>query len=204
MPFQVFCALGFISIFKYFNNLNHLQKKVIFISSFVFILFNMFYYFSSYYFRFPTLYAKQWRSSDMELAYYLKSQEKDYERIIIDENSGISYSSLLFFLAFEPEGFQGNAVLENNSEGFTSVKKFGKYVFKKVDWWEDYKEGKRLIVANTDNKPSQIKPKHIIYLPVRPVAVPKKEGIVIFPYKEVGYEIVESLDGNTPKSKIFE
>jgi 4-amino-4-deoxy-L-arabinose transferase-like glycosyltransferase len=194
IPVQIFSAVGILEFYRYISGLRKTLKTAIVVISAFLIFLNILYYFTSYYFRFPIFFAKQWRYDDMKLSLYLKENAWKYNSIVIDENSGFNYPSLLFFVSYDPDQFQKSAVREYDKEGFTRVKSFGKFIFKKIDWREDYKEDHFLLIANTENKPSQIIPKDIIYLPERPVVIPDGEKLINLTSKEIGYEIVESLE----------
>src|SRR3989344_2040290 len=118
-PLIIFSALGLVKIFK-------TRYKYLFV---VFIAYTLVYYFSSYYFRFPVFYAKQWRSADKEVSLYLKSVESDYDRIIIDKEAGLVYTSILFYQKRIEESIKR---APDDSEGFSEVTSFGKYEFKEI------------------------------------------------------------------------
>jgi len=194
MPFEIFSSVGMLFIIEY---ILHIPKKKVRYAAgillFLIAVYNIFYYFSSYYIRFPVLYAKQWRYADKELALYVGNTESKYDRIIFDTNSGFIYSSFLFYTQYAPQKFQQTAQWEpDNSEGFSMVKSFGKYEFKDVDWKKDIHIPRTLIITAFDKKPNDIPVLQTFYYPVRPVAFAVKQEIISYPIHEIGYVAVAS------------
>ncbi|MEM4230355.1 MAG: glycosyltransferase family 39 protein [Candidatus Pacearchaeota archaeon] len=194
VPFQVFSALGLTYFWNLRRNIKRrLRLALIFFSSFI-VFFNIIFYLTSYYFRFPVLYAKSWRSEDKTLSLYLKENEHKYSKIIFDNTAGFIYSSLLFYFPYPPSEFQTKAVrYPDDSEGFSHVKSFGKYEFKNVEWPSDYENNRdTLIVTSAERKPNDIPSIKTFYYPQRPVVFSIKEKIIQYPIQEVAYVLVET------------
>jgi len=192
VPIQVFSAAGLVLIIRLIDRFKGLTKTLVIFSSIALIIFNINYYFLSYYYRFPILYAKAWRYGDRDLSLYLKGIEQNYSKIIFDSKSGFRYSSLLFYLAYQPEEFQKSVKREDDAEGFSQVKSFGNFVFKDINWQEDIKENNTLIITHPDNKPPQVLANKIFYYPERPIVLSDKEQLVNYPYRETAYEVIIS------------
>lgn len=153
--------------------------------------YQIFFYFSSYYVRFPILYAKPWRSADRDISMYIKHNESQYDRIIFDQKSGFIYSSLLYYLAIPPDEFQKTAIWNaDDSEGFSFPNKFKKYEFRSVDWEKDLQQPKTLIITNKDNKPLSVPDLITFYYPERPVVLSVGQQLVQYPTSDVAYVLI--------------
>ncbi len=191
IPLAIFSAAGILSIWNYLLNLKLLGKISIVVISLIFT-YNLIYYFTSYYVRFPIAYAKAWREEDKNLSEFIKNNQSSYEKIIFDKKSGFIYSSLLFYNKYDPKNFQTASVrASDDSEGFSEIKSFGKYEFKDIDWTKDLKKGV-LIVTNQENKPREINTLATFDFPQRPVVISDKEKIFEYPVTDNAYVVVES------------
>lgn len=195
IPLQVFSSIGLVYLFYLFKKLT--DKKIKFICLFIlfsFIFYNVLFYLTSYYFRFPILYAKSWRSEDKTLSLYLRENEHKYGKIIFDSNAGFMYTSLLFYLPYSPSEFQRTVMREpDDSEGFSMVKSFGKYEFRQVIWPYDYQNNNNtLIITTAEKKPNDIPPFKTFYYPLRPIVFSLKEQVIEYPIEEISYVLVET------------
>ena len=193
-PFEIFSAFGLIIILNQIKNIKNVNIKIIILGSLsIIILYNIIYYFTSYYVRFPILYAKAWRSEDKDLSSYIKNNESGFDKIIFDEKAGFIYSSLLFYTKYPPVLFQSVVKREeDDSEGFSKVNYFGKYEFRNIDWSKDYKEKNVMIISSVDNLPKEITPKKTFFYPLRPVVISLKQKIISYPVREQAYVLVET------------
>lgn len=190
-PLEIFSAYGAFTVVQYLRVKKRLMQIVgsgIFI---LFVVFNLVYYFTSYYVRFPVLYAKQWRLEDKDVALFLQNNEKQYEKIIFDKKAGFIYTSLLFFNSYSPEEFQKTEKREKeDAEGFSMVTAFGKYQFRDLHWVDDYHKG-NLIITTPDKVPPNVLPIKSFVYPRRPIAFALNQEIVSYPVDEVAYVAVE-------------
>lgn len=193
IPVLVFSAIGFIQAADFVQKFRRSVKIIVLFLGAWLIIFNISYYFFSYYYRFPILYAKAWRTGDKDLSLFLKNNEYKYSKIIFDTRSGFMYSSLLFYAAYPPKEFQETVVREDDAEGFSIVKSFGKYIFRNISWQDDIRENNALLITNRDNKLSSIIPDRVFDYPERPIVVSDKEQIINYPYTENAYEAVNSM-----------
>lgn len=195
IPVIIICsALGVQKVLTWIRRVRSFRLKfAILIFSLIIIQYNMLFYLTSYYIRFPVLYAKSWRLADKELSLFLKENEGKYDKVIFDQQAGFIYSSLLFYSRNSPYEFQKTAVWEKDDrEGFSMPIVFGKYEFKTIDWQKDYPYERTLYITSPERKPKDILPVKTIYYPKRPVVLSVKEEIVRYPIEEVAYLLVES------------
>ncbi|MBI3385656.1 glycosyltransferase family 39 protein, partial [Candidatus Gottesmanbacteria bacterium] len=107
VPGVLLSAEGILTSVSWLKGLrNKTVQNISLILAVCFIAFNLVYYFTSYYMRFPILYAPAWRSSDKDLSLYLERVAPQYDHIIIDSNSGFIYTSLLFYQKYSPLSFE--------------------------------------------------------------------------------------------------
>lgn len=184
-PLIIFSAQGLTYVYE--------KHKSLLILGSIFIIYNLIYYFSSYYIRFPVAYAKAWRMADRDLSFYLNEHESSYNKIIIDSNAGFIYSSLLFYNKYDPQTFQSTTIwTPNDSEGFSMPLSFGKYEFRQVDWSKDREIPNSLIVTAFENKPENSPLLTSFYYPEKPVVIALKQQIANYPARETAYVLIET------------
>ena len=192
VPVTILSSIGLLYLIHRISQFRFRTFKTV---SFVFLIcvcsYQIFFYFASYYVRFPILYAKPWRSADRDVSMYIKNNASQYDRIIFDQKSGFVYSSLLYYLAISPAEFQKNATWNpEDSEGFSFPNTFGKYEFRAVDWSKDLQYPKTLIITNKDNKPLSVPDLITFYYPERPVVLSIGQQLAQYPTTDVAYILV--------------
>jgi 4-amino-4-deoxy-L-arabinose transferase-like glycosyltransferase len=187
-----FIAVGICFFFSVLEK----RKHKIFLGGMVVVLFsyNIVYYLTSYYVRFPVLYAPQWRSVEKEIALYLKEVDGKYDHIVIDRDAGPIYTSILFYTQYPPDDFQKTARFDpDDSEGFSKIKEFGKYSFRKINW-EEEKSNKTLYVTSYARKPQGFATVNIFFYPTRPVGIAIGQTIANYSVKEAAYVAVQKVE----------
>ena len=184
IPLVIFSAHGLSMLF---NKISIFFK----LGFFMLVTYSLTFYFLSYYYRFPVLYAPSWRTADKEAALYIKNNQDNFNKIIIDQDSGFIYTSLLFYNRFSPQEFQETSQRQpDDAEGFSRVKSFGKYEFRPIDWQKDYQPGVLLIAKATDSLPSNLKISKTFFYPTRPVVLVKNGEIFNYPVTEKAYAAI--------------
>lgn len=187
-PMVTFSSIGLLEILAWLRT-----KQIIMFIGIALVVYNLVYYFSSYYVRFPVAYAAAWRSADKPLALFLKSVEDQYDRIIIDPEAGLMYTSLLFYQSYPTQKFLDSVRRSpDDSEGFSTVEKFGKYEFRPVQWDRDYRTPRTLIITAPKLKPTDIPVLQSFSYPTRPVVVAIKQEIAQYPVIDIAYVAVAS------------
>lgn len=191
VPIEFFSTWGMIESMKWIaQNKNILIRTISIGCISLFISFSIVFYFSSYYIRFPILYAKEWRLEDKDVSMYLKQHQQQYSRIIFDTSAGFMYTSLLFYTQYPPKEFQQTVKrAPDDSEGFSQVLSFGKYQFKDVDFTKDYQKG-TLIITTQNKKPDNIPTLDTFLYPKRPVAIAIKQDIIAYPAQDIAYVLI--------------
>ena len=193
IPVTILSAIGILSLIRFISSWKSgTAKTMTYLCILCICSYQIFFYFASYYVRFPVLYAKPWRLADKEVSLYIKDHEKQYDKIIIDEQSGFIYTSLLYYLSYSPSDFQRETTWgPDDSEGFSFPKKSGKYEFRSVNWTDDLRYPRTLIVTTQDHKPLNIQPLKTFYYPWRPVVLALGQKIVQYPTTDSAYILVE-------------
>lgn len=193
-PITLFSSIGLINfIYKIYLLKNTKLKYVILLFSLIIFSSFIFGYFASYYIRFPIYSSKHWRMGDMEVSEYISKHEKEYNKIIIDKDSGIIYSSILSYLKYPPQYFQSSAIWSTpDSEGFTYPVSFGNFEIREINWTKDIKNPKTLIVTTSDRKPLKVASLIAFYYPKRPVVINVGQKIFQYPISEISYVLVDS------------
>lgn len=152
--FQVFTAIGLITVFGYlvqkkylsFNTLN--IKSLVIISSFFFIFaVNFLFYLNQYFVQQNYFYSYDWQYGHEEAVAYVKSVESKYDKIVLTEEEPMdqAYMFYLFYLKYSPERYQMES--KTTSGGFEDNHNFDKYEFRPINWKEEVKDSKTLYVG---------------------------------------------------------
>lgn len=194
VPVTILSALGVISLYTYISMLkSRLFKTLMYLFVIGICSYQIFSYFASYYVRFPILYAKPWRVGDKDVSLYIKDHESQYDKIIIDDKSGLMYSSLMYYLPYSPVEFQRDAKWNSSdSEGFSFPNRIGKYEFRAINWDTDIKQPRTLIVTTHTQKPLHVPPLEAFYYPERPVVFAVGQQIMQYPVADISYVLVET------------
>jgi 4-amino-4-deoxy-L-arabinose transferase-like glycosyltransferase len=192
IPLIVFSAFGLYSFIEIVMRLkNRLIKTSIAASLIVLIGYSCLFYFTSYFFRFPIEYAKEWGSEDQKTVQYVSSIAKNYKTIVFDDSTGFIYTSLLFYGQYSPQAHQQQAVYKPSGL-VIDVSKDGKYEFRKIDWNNELKNKGTLFITGPGNTPANKKPLATFSYPTRPVVIFYDRKIAQYPTTETAYEIFES------------
>ncbi len=105
-------------------------------------------YLHQYYIHYPKELAYAWQYGFDQIAEYVNQHENEYDKIIISDRYDQPYILTAFFLKYPPEKIQREAVLEPRDKfGFSTVRKFGKYEFRRIDYGQDEKIPHALVIA---------------------------------------------------------
>lgn len=193
-PVELFVALGLIQTWNLIAKIKQRVVKLTFIVVGLSVMtYAIFFYFASYYVRFPILYAPDWRQQDKAVSLYLLQNQNKYKKIIIDNDSGFIYTSLLFDQKYSPSEFQQTAVwTPDDSEGMSRPVAFGKYEIREIDWQHDYAQPNTLIITTLSKKPASIPIIATFLYPTRPVVIANKQDIFSYPVTDVAYVAVKT------------
>lgn len=150
IPITIIIALG---LSRLIDSGKYIVLKKIIISLAIILNFGFFYY--SYLTVFPYYLAENWSYGFKEIAQYVKENESNYDKIIIDPQYGVENNNLvgvpslfvLYFAEYNPEYYLKEKKDENG------LLQFGKYEFRNVKWPTEQPEGKTLYVVGTFSTP---------------------------------------------------
>jgi 4-amino-4-deoxy-L-arabinose transferase-like glycosyltransferase len=192
-PLTVFSGFGITRLFekivtyknKYLKFLYLMISLILLYLSFVPVVF-------SYLYRFPVVYAKNWRSTEKNVALFIKNKIDEYDGIVIDPNSTVKYTTLLFYLAYPPDKFLHESKrAPDTNEGFSNVLSFGKIRFG-ITWHLDLAEKNNLIITSANDLPLYLEACKKWSYPTRPVVVNNDEKIAVSFIDEAAFSAVDT------------
>lgn len=127
--FQVLVAYGLFVVLKKVRTTQF--RNVVFVLGSFIIFFNSFYYVYDYYNYYPPYYSGEWQYGYNESIQYVKSVEKNYDKILVTTGLGRPYVYYLFYMQVDPAEFRNTAYIQRDVFGFVNVEGFGKYSFLK-------------------------------------------------------------------------
>lgn len=191
IPIEATVAWGVLTTLSYFRSTEKTPVSyIITMALWATVFWNITYYFTSYFIRFPIAYAKSWRSEDKNLSLFISEVEDKYEKIVFDKKAGFMYTSFLFYTSYPPGQYQKTATYApEDTEGFSDLLSFGKYEFREIDWHKDLTPG-TLIITPVDQVPTTGSLMRTFSYPKRPIVLALKQSIAQYPFEEVAYEVV--------------
>ena len=153
--FQILVAYG---LFQFLNKISNIKYQIlnirikyfIFTISFLFLIFNFLYYIHGYYAHYPKQYSGEWQYGYKDAISYIKSVEKNYDRIYFTEALGRPYVYFLFYTNYSPEEFRKSSIVEREVLGFVHVNGFDKYRFAK-NITGDNESGRKILYIDVPN-----------------------------------------------------
>ncbi len=149
IPLSVISALG-LAVFV--NLLLRTQKKWL-VSGVCFIVFlfggySVARYLHLYYVHYPKVLPYAWQYGFDQIAEYVGQQYYNYDRILISDRYDQPYILMAFFLKYDPRVLQSELVMTPRDKfGFSTVRSFGKFEFRSINYGEDKKLPNTLIIS---------------------------------------------------------
>lgn len=157
-PFQIFAAVGFISLY-YLLSKKKAFGKIIIAVLILFLGFNIGYYLYSYYVTTPIKYGYFWQYGNKQAILYAKLNENKYNRIVMTYQYDQPYIYYLFYNKIDPSWYQKNWNYTKTGEVYRFYRKIGKYEFYNINYERD-KEFKNTLLIGT---PQEILNTNILY-----------------------------------------
>ena len=189
VPFTVIIAFGWIKIINFYKK-SPLNKAVL-LSITLIYLWNLTFYFISYYFRSPVVFAQNWESKNKELFAYLKKEENNFDTVIITKPELSMYAFFLFYHQIPPDRVWTELERHGTDpDGWRHGKKFGKYEFRSIDWVNDFNTPNKILLVSQGNEYSdhQVTTTEILY-PEKFTVFPYGLQVVAYPEKRVAFRI---------------
>lgn len=148
---QIFSALGFLSLYKDFNH-TFLRLSLIGILL-VFVGWSLTKFYPQYFVTFPKTQSDSFQFALVQAIPYVLSREKEYQTIIFSNQKNLhqSYMFFLFFSKYDPVAYQMEG--GTGSGGFAESHSFGKYQFRPINWLSEVHDGNTLYVGNPEDLP---------------------------------------------------
>lgn len=197
IPLTIFSAIGCFYIMQYIRMINYSLIKIavtVFVS--IIVIITVTHYFLVYLFVFPKTYAKAWNSEDQKIVGYLKTYEDQADTIIIDVDSRLPYTSILFYEQYLPKKFQKSVVYQaDNKLGYIGVNMFGKYEYKKITH-NDLADLDHTIIITNKDLGNEYKVKEFMY-PTLPVVFAADGEIHEGEQTETAYRVYSAINFRT-------
>lgn len=114
-------------------------------------------YLHYYYIHYPKDLPYAWEYGFDQIAAKIMPIEDKYQKIIISDRYDQPYIITAFYIRYSPEKFQSEISLEPRDKfGFSTVRHFGKYQFRRIDWGKDSLSPNTLIVVADEGAPDKL------------------------------------------------
>lgn len=148
IPLSIITALGVAVFFEFIKKYKLPYRLFIFCVFGFLSFFSVAQYLHQYFVHYPQELPYAWQYGFNQVAEYTKANYQNYDHIIISDRYDQPYILMAFFLQYPPEVLQKEIVLTPRDKfGFSTVRNFGKYEFRLINWEIDKKLSKTLIMA---------------------------------------------------------
>ena len=149
IPLSFIFALGLLSFFDILSVFKNLFVKIVIgIVLAFFSIYSVGQYLHQYYVHYSKELAFAWQYGFDQIAAYSKENYDKYDKIIISDRYDQPYILMAFFLQYPPQTLQKELVMTPRDRfGFSTVRKFGKFEFRSVNYNEDKKLPNTLIIS---------------------------------------------------------
>jgi len=183
-PYSIVSALGLYYFFQL--QFNKLVKIIFSVLFFIFVLFNILFYFFSYTVFTPNrtfVGSAGWQWGYKELVSVLEKYEDKYSKIVVDTTYQGPYVYFLFYKKYSPYSYQPQAKLVQDSP--TSLGEgagFDNYEFRPI-YWPDDRKSKNILYAGPVER-----------IPFKDIDLKESKILetIYFPNGEIAYLIVET------------
>ncbi len=151
--YQIFSAAGVIFFLTWIKNLNKNIRYFIFIFYLLSFIFNFYYYLRMYYIHTPVEYSSWWQYGYKQVVEEVSKRQNQYDKIIVTYKYDQPYIFFLFYQKFDPSVYQKKW---SESKIERSVRSYGKYEFRNIEWSKDSQSPNTLIVGTPDEIPEDI------------------------------------------------
>lgn len=154
--FQIFTALGIVSILEKYSYLKSTLARLGFIAGgFVVvccIAFNIAYYLDMYFVHMNPEFSEYWQYGYKEAVDFTEKNKQKYEKVVVSNGLEQSYMFFLFYTKYDPVKYLANGGTKSGSfeEGKNG---FDKYEFRKIEWSKEKRDGSILYVGSPLDMP---------------------------------------------------
>jgi hypothetical protein len=152
---QIVSASGFYYLMGLIKN-SKFRFWFIISSSIIFLLFTE-NYLLKYFENYPKDYSSDWQYGYMKIFTDYRTDFAKYDRIVVSDQDGQPYIFALYYLKYDPNSFRQTAFYNPvNNWGASTVKSFGKFVFKKIE--SSDLQNNTLVFATANDKIKGVNP----------------------------------------------
>jgi len=154
IPLEIVSAFGLTFLLGKISQLRTKKLKYLLFTIFsILILWNFSKYIDSYWRHMSRALVYSSQYGVKELAKYIENNNEGYENILITDRYDQPYILMLFYLKYSPSDFQNDHVLTpRDNFGFSTVRTFGKFKFKEINWDIDQPLFPNSLIAGTDEE----------------------------------------------------
>ena len=150
--FQIIIAYGFVNFLQ-----NQKFKNLLIIFTALFLLIEGFYFYHDYRYHYLSTYSQDWNEGTKQIVNDIKNNENKYDRIIVSTKYGRPYIFFLFYRQYPLERYLSTRKYRQNFVGVYEIDGFDKYEFRDIDYNEDRKLKKTLLVGLPEDFSSEQK-----------------------------------------------
>lgn len=149
--FQILSAIGLLWLWKIKVNL---MSSVWRVGLLFIIVLNIFYYLDVYYIHTPYEVSQSWQYGYKDVVRFLAQRENQVSHIIVTNKYDQPYIYFLFYRMVNPSDYQQETLGQEPSQ---TLRKFGKYEFRKINWDKD-DALRDVIIVGSGGDPPEIPP----------------------------------------------
>lgn len=153
IPLVILTGYGIAQSFFWLKSKTRLYQ-VLSIMYLVLFAWNFSYYLHQYYAHYHQTYPSAWEDGFKNMVSYLSENQEKYDKIYITDKYDQPYILTAFYLKYSPKEFQQEAKLTPRDKfGFSTVERFGKYNFGKINIKEIPSGVRVLIIGSPEDVP---------------------------------------------------
>lgn len=160
VPLAVITALGVMAVYLYIEKYSKHIVRLLICLFFVGLAYDFGYYLHEYYLHYPKELPYAWQYGFDQIASYVKQNYSKYDHIIITDRYDQPYILMAFYLQYPPAKLQSQLVMTPRDKfGFSTVREFDKFQFRKINFDQDRKIKNALIISADE----PVDQKNVIY-----------------------------------------
>jgi fumarate reductase subunit D len=164
VPLAIISAYGFYQTIRFFSQ--NIIGRLLIIFLFAILIFNFLRFWHFYNIHNPKQIPIAFQPGFSELVPFIFGKKDNYQKVIVTDRYDQPYILFLFYSKYNPNEFALQAKLESRDQfGFSTVRAFDKFEFRKVNWEADSKLKNTIVVAAPEEVPKNVKIDKTIYFP---------------------------------------
>lgn len=141
--FQVFTAVGILSLYNRYNNYKGYIFRFCILMLFTF---NFIYYLHMYFVHMNREVSEYWQFGYKQAVDYVQNEGARYGKVVVSTKLEQPHMFFLYFLKYDPTRYLAEG--GTSSGGFAEVRnKFGRFEFRPIDWGRESKDGQTLYIG---------------------------------------------------------